>query len=1118
MADMMNQQNETTLAAGRFRQIPLARSFRDSCGFAEELTARPETVRRLSRLMNKRRRRETGAGVSAARLNALALIEEILRTLVDLYMEEANPRLLDNLDEWLRGEAENWDAVVRAHVRDLPPLEVYTREPRRQAEEVYLAGTSRGIAHRRQELVQVILLWLAARNPAYHSFAELFDDTALEQETRYREHVTRLRLFFEDQPHFGPDNQNLLELLASPALASPDSLSGQLNYIRLRWGGLLKDALDRLLRGLDMIREEEKPRIGGPGKSPVINYHDAETEYERYSPDGDWMPGLVMMAKSCLVWLNQLSRSYNHPIRTLDEIPDEEIATLARWGISGLWLIGIWERSSASRTIKRSCGNPEAEASAYSLRAYTVAGALGGPAALQSLKERCGRYGIRLASDMVPNHTGIDSPWLVEHPDWYVSLPRPPFPAYSFQGQDLSDDSRFSAVLEDHYYDRSDAAVVFRCENLQDRTTRYVYHGNDGTHLPWNDTAQLNYLNPDLREAVIRTILEVARSFPIIRFDAAMTLTRKHYQRLWYPPPGEGGDIPSRSEFGLSREEFEAAMPAEFWREVVDRVATEAPDTLLLAEAFWLMEGYFVRTLGMHRVYNSAFMNMLKAEENRNYRALVKNTLSFDPRILARYVNFMNNPDEETAVAQFGKADKYFGVCVLMVTMPGLPMFGHGQVEGFEEKYGMEYARAYREEEPDADLVRRHEREIFPLLARRGLFAGVENFRFYDLITPGPDGEVDENVFAYSNRGGGGSALVVVNNRYGQARGRIRTCVPFAAGQPQQEGLRQEELFTALNLSPEDGPGNPGNGKFVIFRELIGGLEYIRSADDLRRLGFDLELRAYQYQVFSDFRPVAEDERGSYSELAAHLGGRGVSDLNEALAELRLRPLHDALVELIAAQTGGCGTDGPDTAPGAGVLAAEAEKSAARLRELAGDLLPPSGPKRHPLLARLLKSSAPAASRAWPAEQPGSLPFAWLLLTAALGGGEQTPGEAAESLRLESALIKVWREAGLDREAASRAWLLLKILLDLSGRMAEGHLRLAELLGREEARRYVNVHTYEELRYFRKEDFVSLLNAIDCLMQLLGGGAGLEPSPESCLIGAEKAGYRLDDLLELLND
>ena len=35
--------------------------------------------------------------------------------------------------------------------------------------------------------------------------------------------------------------------------------------------------------------------------------------------------------------------------------------------------------------------------------------------------------------------------------------------------------------------------------------------------MPWNDTAQLNYLNPEVRETVIQTILHVARKFPIIR-------------------------------------------------------------------------------------------------------------------------------------------------------------------------------------------------------------------------------------------------------------------------------------------------------------------------------------------------------------------------------------------------------------------------------------------------------------------------------------------------------------------------------------------------------------------------------------------------------------------------
>ena len=173
-----------------------------------------------------------------------------------------------------------------------------------------------------------------------------------------------------------------------------------------------------------------------------------------------------------------------------------------------------------------------------------------------------------------------------------------------------------------------------------------------------------------------------------------MTLAKKHVQRLWFPLPGTSGAIPSRAESSMTQAEFDALMPHEFWREVVDRVAVEVPGTLLLAEAFWLLEGYFVRTLGMHRVYNSAFMNMMRDEENAKYRSVLKNTLEFDPDILKRYVNFMSNPDERTAIDQFGDGDKYFGVCTLMATLPGVPMFGHGQVEAFTEKYGMEYKRA----------------------------------------------------------------------------------------------------------------------------------------------------------------------------------------------------------------------------------------------------------------------------------------------------------------------------------------------------------------------------------------------------------------------------------------
>jgi glycosidase len=601
------------------------------------------------------------------------------------------------------------------------------------------------------------------------------------------------------------------------------------------------------------------------------------------------MPRLVLIARNAYVWLDQLSRKYQRAIRHLNEIPDEELELLARRGITGLWLIGLWERSRASKQIKVLCGNPKAVASAYSLYDYTIAADLGGEEAFQNLRNRAWQRGVRLASDMVPNHMGIDSPWIVEHPDWFLSLPYSPYPVYSFNGPDLSSDPRAGIHIEDHYFERTDAAVVFKRVDRQTGKARYIYHGNDGTRMPWNDTAQLNYLNPEVREAVIQTILAVARRFSVIRFDAAMTLAKRHYQRLWFPEPGTGGDIPSRAEHGLTKAQFDAAMPTEFWREVVDRVAQAVPNTLLLAEAFWLMEGYFVRTLGMHRVYNSAFMNMLRDEQNANYRSVIKNTLEFDPEILRRYVNFMNNPDEETAVAQFGKGDKYFGICSLMVTLPGLPMFGHGQIEGFTEKYGMEYRYAEWKEDPDPELVARHEREIFPLLHRRDLFAEVEHFLLYDFFDP--DGTVNEDVFAYSNQRGDERALVLYNNRYATARGTVRASVAYL--DKEAGTLRQRTLGEGLGLHNDD-------VHFCLFRDHLTNLTFIRRSRELCEQGFTAELGAYRCQVLLDFREVVDDGSGQYARLADYLGGRGVPDIGEALHELFLLPLHNTLSEVLA--------------------------------------------------------------------------------------------------------------------------------------------------------------------------------------------------------------------------
>ena len=572
----------------------------------------------------------------------------------------------------------------------------------------------------------------------------------------------------------------------------------------------------------------------------TVGYVDARP---RFSDDADWMPRLVMMAKQSYVWLHQLSQQYGRPIERLDQIPEAELACLAKRGFSGLWLIGLWERSPASKAIKVRRGNPEAASSAYALKGYRIADRLGGETALNRLREKATRCGLRLAADMVPNHMGMDSDWLVDNPDWFLQLSNPPYPGYTFNGPDVSGDSRVSIHLEDGYWNESDAAVVFKCVHRENGQTRYIYHGNDGTQMPWNDTAQLDYLKPQVREAVIQTILDVARRFPVIRFDAAMTLARKHIARLWYPPPGHGGAIPSRAENSVPQHVFDEMVPGEFWREVVERVKAEVPDTLLLAEAFWMMEGYFVRTLGMHRVYNSAFMHMLRDEDNAGYRAGIRGVLEYSPAILERYVNFMNNPDEETAIEQFGSGDKYFGIATMMATLPGLPMFGHGQVEGFSEKYGMEYTRAYRDESVNEGLVAHHERVIFPLLRRRDLFSSVQNFVFFDF---GNGHDVNENVFAFANqsRQTGEHSLVIYNNGYERAEGQILSSTPINVGDVDSPRLEQRSFADAIGITGDD-------STVYGLWDLNQDRWLLRTAGELRNEGLRVELNGYQAHVFA---------------------------------------------------------------------------------------------------------------------------------------------------------------------------------------------------------------------------------------------------------------------------
>jgi hypothetical protein len=197
-------------------------------------------------------------------------------------------------------------------------------------------------------------------------------------------------------------------------------------------------------------------------------------------------------------------------------------------------------------------------------------------------------------------------------------------------------------------------------------------------------------------------------------------------------------------------------------------------------------------------------------------------------------------------------------------------MFGHGQVEGFREKYGMEFRHPKWDETPDEGLIAGHQWKIFPVLHRRYLFADVEQFYLYDLYRA--DGSVDENVYAYSNIHGDERGLVIHHNRFAETSGWIRISAAYL--NKNTGDLRQKSLAEGLSL-PFEG--------YVIFRDYVTHLEYIRSCEEIWQKGMYFSLHAYQHHVFMDWQFV-DDEK--WRDIYVALNGAGVESMQAKWEEM----------------------------------------------------------------------------------------------------------------------------------------------------------------------------------------------------------------------------------------
>jgi hypothetical protein len=83
-------------------------------------------------------------------------------------------------------------------------------------------------------------------------------------------------------------------------------------------------------------------------------------------------------------------------------------------------------------------------------------------------------------------------------------------------------------------------------------------------------------------------------------------------------------------------------------------------------------------------------------------------------------------------------------------------------------------------------------------------------------------------------------------------------------------------------------------------KEHISQLEFLRSGKELSQDGMYFELKAFQYLIFHEFREIY-DASGEYSRLAKYLHGRGVGNMDAAMAEMLLQPVRNALSDLLSA-------------------------------------------------------------------------------------------------------------------------------------------------------------------------------------------------------------------------
>jgi hypothetical protein len=389
------------------------------------------------------------------------------------------------------------------------------------------------------------------------------------------------------------------------------------------------------------------------------------------------------------VWLTDLSRSLGRHA-TLDDVPDAELDHLAAMELDWIWLLSVWRTGAAGQQVSLTGARWRQEfeetlpdltdddiaGSGFAITGYTVHAGLGGDEALAGLRERLRSRGLRLMLDFVPNHTGLDHPWVDDHPEYYIA------------GNEL---------------DLARAPGEY-CRVTRAGGDRILGHGRDPYFPGWPDTLQLDYSKHATQEAMLAELTKVASQCDGVRCDMAMLILPDVFQRTW------------------------GVWAEPFWPRATRGVRERHPGFCFLAEVYWDLE-WTLQQQGFDYTYDKRLYDRLRVGQAGPVRDHLRAGLDYQSR-LAR---FLENHDEPRAAAAFAPG-VHEAAAVITYLSPGMRFLHQGQLEGRRKRISPHLCRG-PEEPVDQRLSRFYHRLLDVLrrpVVRQGRWRLVESSPAWD--------------------------------------------------------------------------------------------------------------------------------------------------------------------------------------------------------------------------------------------------------------------------------------------------------------------------------------------------------------------------------------------------